>query len=1298
MRKKILLIFFAIFFLGVISSFGQKYRVLGSSPGTTIACPAGHENMHSRVGTPGQNGLMPQKKATSTTQSTSEIQIIFRGDGTKDSDFRKACRYAADIWERYIVSSVPIVIEVGFERLDFTTLANARVVKYFKLANDASPDGRIFPVALANALLERDLAPNEPDIRVRISSNFLIRYYYGTDGDPWPWQYDLVSVMLHEIGHGLGFSTFHNVEQKHGSYIPIYGLGSRSMTPRRYDDFLENGSGTKVTDIPTPSNNLADFYTSGDLFINGPNTVYRFGGNRPRIYSPYLYRGGSSISHWDEGSFPSGNPNSLMTPKTGLNEAIHKPGTITLGLFADLGWTIHENGSFTADGIVFQITSSNPKTVMAVDYIGTASVVTIPEKVGGHMVNAIGNSAFKGNGLTSVTIPDGVTSIGDRAFQDNQLISVTIPDGVTSIGGYAFRNNRLTSVEIPNSVEYIWRGVFWKNQLTEVTIPGKVKGLIKEQTFWDNPSLATVIVKPSDPPTLNANAFNDKPKRDQIDLIVPEGKKQIYLDNGWTDFKTISEVAEIGRTFIAENITYQITDIAPNTVTATDYDTAGGDIVTIPQTVDYGSNTYTVTAIGNKAFKEKQLAEVTFITPSNVTSIGNNAFQGNELTRVDIPDNVTNIGMGAFVVNKLESVVISNSVTRIENAVFSHNQLTEVTIPDGVTDIRGHAFASNPIKTVVAQGVAPVPTIVSGNTFSNNNEIDVVVPKGSPAGSIKTAYKDAGWTGFKSITEGIQVSIDAPAQIDNLTPFLVIISFNQNVTGFTQEDINIVNATVVDGSFSKVDGSKYTIEMTPTSCEDTITINVPENVAEYAPNLAASATVTVNALPVSPTISSNTSICSGEDAVFTITGTPGDSVTYSGALSGTVTIEADGTVEVTVNRVSSDATLNLKEVTNGSCSVSLTETTTVTVQYDPLTAVTQDITVQLDANGEFIITPEMVYNGSTYGCGNIPNLSLDRTMFTCDDVGTVTVTLTATQSSETATATAVVTIVDDIAPIAVAKDYTVKLDASGNASIQASDINNGSLDNCGIKTVTVSPSSFDMTNLGDNTVSMTVTDNNGNQHTATATVSVEAYAAQIGDVFTVSGMDYEITSVDPYTVAVMGRSSDAPKTITIPETVTHEGITYTVTAIGANAFKDNPDLATVKIEADHPLAHHENAFADRSQINLIVPAGTREDYLDNGWDGFRSIMEEGQVLSAGSNIEFKDFTLYPNPARDKVHIDIDPRSGQALKQVNIYTMTGVYLYSESGLEINTGRLSRGMYLFEIVTKTGDRSMRRVIIQ
>jgi hypothetical protein len=84
--------------------------------------------------------------------------------------------------------------------------------------------------------------------------------------------------------------------------------------------------------------------------------------------------------------------------------------------------------------------------------------VIIPEKVTVEKedltVRAIGNNAFNGEGrlssekLTSVTIPEGVTSIGETAFANNRLTSVTIPNSVTSIGKKAFERNRLTSITI----------------------------------------------------------------------------------------------------------------------------------------------------------------------------------------------------------------------------------------------------------------------------------------------------------------------------------------------------------------------------------------------------------------------------------------------------------------------------------------------------------------------------------------------------------------------------------------------------------------------------------------------------------------------------------------------------------------------------------------------------------------------------------------------------------------------------------------------------------------------------------
>ena len=77
-------------------------------------------------------------------------------------------------------------------------------------------------------------------------------------------------------------------------------------------------------------------------------------------------------------------------------------------------------------------------------------------------ITRIGDCAFDGLGITSITIPDSVTSIGNDAFGDcENLTDITIPDSVTSIGEGAFRNCKsLTSITIPDSVTSIGECAF----------------------------------------------------------------------------------------------------------------------------------------------------------------------------------------------------------------------------------------------------------------------------------------------------------------------------------------------------------------------------------------------------------------------------------------------------------------------------------------------------------------------------------------------------------------------------------------------------------------------------------------------------------------------------------------------------------------------------------------------------------------------------------------------------------------------------------------------------------------------
>ena len=187
-----------------------------------------------------------------------------------------------------------------------------------------------------------------------------------------------------------------------------------------------------------------------------------------------------------------------------------------------------------------------------------------------------------------------------------------------------------------------------------------------------------------------------------------------------------------------------------------------------------------------------------------------------------------------------------------------------------------------------------------------------------------------------------------------------------------------------------------------------------------------------------------------------------------------------------------DNTVTLTALDVGGNSASATAIVTVLDNNNPPTAVTQDITVSLDAAGMVSITPDQINNGSTddFTAANDLLFALDLTSFDCTNIGDNTVTLTVTdESAESATATAIVTVVDDAAPTVITNDFEIILDASDQAIVTVADVDDGTSDNCTF-TLSLNVTSFTKTELGDNTVTLTATDASGNMSSATAVVTV----------------------------------------------------------------------------------------------------------------------------------------------------------------------------------------------------------------
>lgn len=246
-----------------------------------------------------------------------------------------AFTYAANVWGTLINSSVPIVINAAWANLGSGVLGHAGPRSYYKNFGGGPQADTWYAVSTANALAETDLNGSGTE-EIVAGFNAQFDWYFGTDGNCPSTQYDLVSVVMHEIGHGLGFL---------GSMYISSGLGYYSYwsdgLPIIYDRYTENGSGTKLITFTSGSAALASQLTSGNVYFNGTYANAANGGAKVQLYSPTTWAQGSSYSHLGE-SF-NGTVNALMTYSLSYAEANHDPGPVTKGLLKDVGWSEDPN-------------------------------------------------------------------------------------------------------------------------------------------------------------------------------------------------------------------------------------------------------------------------------------------------------------------------------------------------------------------------------------------------------------------------------------------------------------------------------------------------------------------------------------------------------------------------------------------------------------------------------------------------------------------------------------------------------------------------------------------------------------------------------------------------------------------------------------------------------------------------------------------------------------------------------------------------------------------------------------------
>lgn len=380
----------------------------------------------------------------------------------------------------------------------------------------------------------------------------------------------------------------------------------------------------------------------------------------------------------------------------------------------------------------------------------------------------------------------------------------------------------------------------------------------------------------------------------------------------------------------------------------------------------------------------------------------------------------------------------------------------------------------------------------------------------------------------------------------------------------------------------------------------------------------------------------------------------------------------------------------------------------------------QDATIYLNASGNATLSVNDINDSSTASSG-IASMTLSKSNYDCSNVGTQPVVLTVTaNNNSTSSDTATVTVVDNLAPTVVTKPASVTL-SGGTASITASSVNDGSYDNCNVASVSVSPSNFDCTDLGANTVILTVTDVNGNTSTGTATVTVNGalptctltatpsnntytgaatnqmfigYGAQSMNLSCAAtgGSGFSYSWSGSYLSGTTGSTNvftpTAGGNYTLTCTVTNSNGCETTCTISICVLdiRSNTSTTAPKVYLCHsPNGNSSNVQTLSVSVNAVAShlSNHSGDKLGQCNQTCGSLKNDvvGEMYELGD----ADLIVYPNPSSGIFKITLESQSDESVN-IQVYDASGKLVYTKTGghafeeIHFDASNLAQGIYM------------------
>jgi hypothetical protein len=263
---------------------------------------------------------------------TATFAVTYDAGFMANAAARTAFQAAIDLWSSIIATPVQIRVVAQFR-----DLGNPNILGQAGPSFVCGSAGGLANTFYANALADKlgggdACAAGNEEIDADFNSTFA-NWDFGTTGVPVAGKYSFSTVVLHELGHGLGF--FGSMTSSGG--VGSFGRGASAL-PDIFDRFAINGSSQALLSFANPSAALGAQLVSNNIFFNGANAVGA-GGMAKLESALNPFQPGSSYSHVDDALY-TGTPNGLMTWALNTAEVYTDPGPIVRGVLKDEGWTI----------------------------------------------------------------------------------------------------------------------------------------------------------------------------------------------------------------------------------------------------------------------------------------------------------------------------------------------------------------------------------------------------------------------------------------------------------------------------------------------------------------------------------------------------------------------------------------------------------------------------------------------------------------------------------------------------------------------------------------------------------------------------------------------------------------------------------------------------------------------------------------------------------------------------------------------------------------------------------------------